>query len=221
MLVRRPNLDSGKSKMPLLKKLFWLYFLLVRDPVALLIVLEAFRTNKWPARWSTITGVLAVMMVSLCVAQMVMMDNPWVAALYGLRSYLLPFPVAFIMGENLDREDLRKLGVFTLWILLPMTLLEAIQYRSSPDAFVNNGAYEGARQIFYVRRSAVHQGGQSPGAAGRRFRVGLVSAHFFASHGQPETAIGSQLRRRGRGEAIHREPNFWSYVRRPGRNRFD
>jgi len=171
VLVRRPNLDGGKSKMPLLKKLFWLYFLLlifegalrkwflqplaaplllVRDPVALLIVLEAFRTNKWPARWSTITGVLAVMMVSLCVAQMVMMDNPWVAALYGLRSYLLPFPVAFIMGENLDREDLRKLGVFTLWILLPMTLLEAIQYRSSPDAFVNNGAYEGARQIFYV-----------------------------------------------------------------------
>jgi len=169
--VRRLNPDSGKSGMSILKQLFWLYFLLlifegalrkwflhplaaplllVRDPVAMLIIVEAFRSNKWPARWSAITGVLAVMLIALCVAQMIMVDNPWVAAVYGLHSYLLPFPVAFIMGENLDREDLRKFGVFTLWILLPMTALQAMQYLSPPDAFVNAGAYEGAQQIYYV-----------------------------------------------------------------------
>jgi len=171
VLVRRPNPESGKSRMPYLKKLFWLYFLLlifegalrkwflhplaaplllVRDPVALLIIVEAFRTNKWPARWSTVTSLLAVMLIALCVAQMILMENPWVAAVYGLRSYLLPFPVAFIMGENLDREDLRKFGVCTLWILLPMTALEAMQYHSPPDALVNVGAYEGAQQIYYA-----------------------------------------------------------------------
>ena len=63
--------------MPLLKKLFWLYFLLlifegalrkwilpqfsaplllVRDPVALWIIIEAYRTNKWPERWSIVIG---------------------------------------------------------------------------------------------------------------------------------------------------------------------
>jgi len=46
--------------------------------------------------------------------QVAMVDNPWIAALYGLRSYLLPFPVAFVMGENLDAEDLRKFAICTL-----------------------------------------------------------------------------------------------------------
>jgi len=171
VLVRTLNPDRDKSGMPILKKLFWLYFLLlifegalrkwflhplaaplllVRDPVAFLIIVEAFRTNKWPERWSTVTGALAVMLVTLCMAQMIMVDNPWVAAVYGLHSYLLPFPVAFIMGENLDREDLRKFGICTLWLLLMMTALETMQYHSPPEAFVNAGAYEGAAQIYYV-----------------------------------------------------------------------
>src|SRR6185312_8825242 len=70
-----------------------------------------------------------------------------IVAIYGLRSYLLPFPVAFIMGENLDMEDLRKFASFTLWILLPMTALEVAQYLSPPSSWFNAGAYRGAKQI--------------------------------------------------------------------------
>ncbi len=157
--------------MPLLKKLFWAYFLLfifegalrkwvlpqlsaplllVRDPVGLLILLEAFRTNKWPRRWSGVTGILAVGFLILSMIQIIVVNNPLIAALYGLRSYLLPFPVAFVMGENLTAEDLRNFGRWTLWILLPMTGLEVAQYMASPDSFLNRGAYEGAKQLYYV-----------------------------------------------------------------------
>lgn len=157
--------------MPLLKKLFWAYFillifegalrkwilpelsaplLLVRDPIALLIIVEAYRENKWPAKWSTVVGILSMGLLAICVIQLVGGDNPWFAAAYGLRSYLLPFPVAFIMGENLDQEDLRKFGVATLWVLLPVTLLEIAQYMAPPGSFLNKGAYEGAEQIMYV-----------------------------------------------------------------------
>jgi hypothetical protein len=157
--------------MPLLKKLFWVYFLLlifegalrkwivpglsapllvVRDPVGLLILLEAFRTNKWPSKWSGVAGFLAVGILLLCAVQMIVVDNPLIAALYGLRSYLLPFPVAFVMGENLTAEDLRKFGLCTLWILLPMTLLEVAQYMAPPGSILNTGAYEGGGQIYYV-----------------------------------------------------------------------
>jgi hypothetical protein len=157
--------------MPLLKKLFWVYFLLlifegalrkwvvpglsaplliVRDPVGLLILLEAFHTNKWPQKWAAVAGFLAVGVLLLCAVQMIVVNNPWVAAFYGLRSYLLPFPVAFVMGENLTAEDLRKFGLCTLWILLPMTLLEVAQYVASPDSFLNKGAYEGGGQIYYI-----------------------------------------------------------------------
>jgi len=157
--------------MPLLKKLFWAYFLLlifegamrkwlipplsgplllVRDPVGLMIIFEAYRENKWPEKWSAVTGILAFVLLAICVMQLVAGDNPWFAALYGLRSYLLPFPVAFIMGENLDEEDLRKFGYVTLLILLPMTLLEVAQYLAPAGSSLNRGAYEGAEQIMYA-----------------------------------------------------------------------
>jgi len=157
--------------MPLLKKLFWTYFLLlifegalrkwvfpplsaplllVRDPIGLLIIYEAYREGKWPERWSAITGILAAILIGICVIQLVAGGNPWFAALYGLRSYLLPFPVAFIMGECLDDADLRKFGLVTLAILLPMTLLEVAQYLAPAGSFLNKGAYEGAEQIRYT-----------------------------------------------------------------------
>ncbi|MGA2206014.1 MAG: hypothetical protein ABSG10_04705 [Terracidiphilus sp.] len=158
-------------RMPTLKKLFWAYFLLlifegalrkwivpqlsaplllVRDPVAMLIILEAYRTNKWPEKWSIVTSILSAGLIGLCFLQAVVGNNPWVAAVYGLRSYLLPFPVAFIMGENLDAEDLRKFGACTLWLMLPETVLEIAQYITPAHSFLNAGAYAGAEQIGYA-----------------------------------------------------------------------
>jgi hypothetical protein len=160
-----------KKPMPLLKKLFWAYFLLlifegalrkwifpplaaplllVRDPIAVMIIFEAYLNNKWPEKWSVVTGILSVTLLGICVLQLVAGGNPWFAALYGLRSYLLPFPVAFIMGENLSEEDLRKFGFWTLMILLPMTLLEIGQYLTPSDSFLNRGAYAGGAQIIYA-----------------------------------------------------------------------
>ena len=157
--------------MPFLKKLFWVYFLLlifegslrkwvfpelsaplllVRDPIGLMIIFEAYREGKWPEKWSAVTGVLTMLLLGICVIQLIAGNNPWFAALYGLRSYLLPFPVAFIMGENLDEDDLRKFGFVTLLLLLPMTVLEIAQYLAPGTSFLNKGAYEGAEQIMYA-----------------------------------------------------------------------
>jgi len=158
------------ARLTLLKKLFWLYFLLlifegalrkwvvpqlsapllvVRDPVGLMIIWEAFRTGKWPHKWTTLLTFLTAGLVGLCMAQVVAGNISWLVGLYGLRSYLLPFPVAFIMAENLDREDLRKFGDWIIFLMLPMSVLAAVQYASPSGSFVNNGAYEGAGQIGY------------------------------------------------------------------------
>jgi hypothetical protein len=166
-------------KMPLLKRLFWVYFLLlifegalrkwilpqlsaplllVRDPIALLIIGEAIRSHKWPRQWSAVTGVLSVALLGLCFVQLIAGDNPWFSALYGLRSYLLPFPVAFIMGENLDAEDLRKFGACTLWLLLPLVGLEVAQYLAPTSSWLNAGAGVDSGQLDsaagHVRASA-------------------------------------------------------------------
>lgn len=170
-VAQQKSFLSYLRDLSLLKKLFWLYFILlifegalrkwvlpglsaplliVRDPVGLMIIWEAFRTHKWPHRWSVVIQVLTVFLVGLAIAQVLFVDNPLVAAAFGLRSYLLPFPVAFIMGENLDKEDLRRFGTCTLFLLLPLTVLAAAQYSAPTDSFLNQGAYRGAKQITYV-----------------------------------------------------------------------
>lgn len=185
--------------MPVLKKLFWLYFLLlifegalrkwvlpgfsaplllVRDPVAILIIIEAYRTNKWPARWSIVTGILACALLSLCVWQMILGDNSWIAAVYGLRSYLLPFPVAFIMGENLDADDLRKFGAATLWFMLPLVALEVAQYLAPEGSILNAGAYKGAEQIYYAEEH-VRASGTFSFVIGPTFYNAIVAALLF------------------------------------------
>jgi hypothetical protein len=177
--MRRQTAAVVVQRMPLLKKLFWAYFLLlffegalrkwilpqfsgplllIRDPIAILIIWEAYRTHKWPRQWTATVMVLTVGLLALCLLQVVVGENRWFIALFGLRSYLLPFPVAFIMGENLDSDDLRKFATWTMWLLLPLTALEVIQYNSPPTSFWNAASYHGAEQLAYaaghVRASA-------------------------------------------------------------------
>ena len=199
MRVRRLIPAGPRSKMTALKKLFWLYFLLlifegalrkwvlpgfsaplllVRDPVAALIIIEAYRTNKWPQRWSAVIGLLACALLSLCVWQMILGNNSWIAAVYGLRSYLLPFPVAFIMGENLDADDLRKFGAATLLLMLPLAVLEAAQYLAPQGSILNAGAYKGAEQIYYVEEH-VRASGTFSFVAGPTFYNAIVAALLF------------------------------------------
>lgn len=193
---RDPN--SYFARMTLLKKLFWLYFLLlifegalrkwvapelsapllvIRDPVSIWIVWEAYRTHKWPQRWSAVISALTVGLVGCWLIQSVAGASSWLIGLYGLRSYLLPFPVLFIMGENLDEEDIRRIGAFTLWLLPPMALLEVAQYMSPGSSFLNRGAYEGEGQIGFAN-SHVRASGTFSFATGA-VQMDLLAACFI------------------------------------------
>jgi hypothetical protein len=119
-------------------------------------------------------SILTVLLVGLFVLQIVAGNNPFIVGLFGLRSYLLPFPVMFIMAENLDEEDLRKLGACTLWLLLPMTLLVLAQYEAPGGSFLNRGAYEGGSQLGYT-------GGHVRPSGTFSFSIGVV--HFVTLAG--------------------------------------
>ena len=206
-LTQLQAMKKTASRTPFLKKLFWTYFLLlifegalrkwilpqfaapllvVRDPVALLIIWEAYRTKNWPVKWTAMIGALSLGLILLAVLQVTVGGAPWFVVLYGLRSYLLPFPVAFIMGENLDEKDLRAFGNWTLLLLIPLTALEVMQYLTPPGSVWNAGAGVGAGQIDsaggHVRASATFSFATGPAlylpmAAGFVF-YGLVKAGF-------------------------------------------
>jgi len=208
-IVGRRNPDTYFGRMTLLKKLFWVYFLLlifegalrkwavpalsaplliVRDPVSLLIIWEAFRTNKWPSRWSAVISLVTVLLVGLFVVQIIGGDS-LIVGLYGLRSYLLPIPVLFIIGENLDYEDLRKLCVCTLWLLLPMSLLEVAQYLAPSGGWLNKGATEGGGQIGFVV-GHVRASGTFSFSIGAEFFVSMAAA--FILYGMVSTGFANK-----------------------------
>jgi hypothetical protein len=188
-----------RERMSTLKKLIWIYFLLlvlegalrkwilpqfgaplllIRDPVGILIIWEAYRTQKWPRQWSIATGLLCMVFIPLMLAQMVMSGNPWFIAFYGLRSYLLPFPVAFVIGEVIDREDLYALGRCSLYLLLLNVVLEVFQYEEGPGSWLNAGAYAGAGQIAYVG-GHVRASGTFSYVIGPIFFVPICAAFLF------------------------------------------
>ena len=96
-ITRRPNPNSYFGRMTLLKKLIWLYFLLlvfegalrkwvapqlsgpllvIRAPFALMIIWEAFRTHKWPVRWTVPIALFSVLLIGLFAIQCIAGENP-------------------------------------------------------------------------------------------------------------------------------------------------
>jgi uncharacterized membrane protein YuzA (DUF378 family) len=86
--------------------------------------------------------------------------------------------VAFIMGENLDADDLRKFGAATLWLMLPLAALEVAQYLAPQGSILNAGAYKGAEQIYYVEEH-VRASGTFSFVAGPTFYNAIVAALLF------------------------------------------
>jgi len=161
----------AKPKADRLKQLFWVYFilwifegalrkwilpqlsgplLLVRDPVALLIIMEAFSSHRIPARFSSLMAALTLVFTFLFAIQLGSGLVTPAVGLYGLRSYLLPFPIAFIMGDNLNEKDLRSFAKWTLILLIPITLLAIAQYLAPGSSVLNKGATVGQGQLDYT-----------------------------------------------------------------------
>jgi hypothetical protein len=124
--------------------------LLVRDPVAVAICVLGYRSrNLVFDGYMRSLFLLLAGFVGIGALQLIngIGGSPLVIG-YGLRTYLLHLPVAFVMARVLNREDLHKILMMFLWIALPMAVLMAIQFDSSPGAWVNNGVAGHRGQIF-------------------------------------------------------------------------
>lgn len=109
---------------------------LIRDPVAVLGYLAALRARVWgwlPA--SMVIGLLALLSLAFALAS----DTRLLVTLFGLRTNYLHLPLIFLMGEVLDRDDVRRFGRALVVLAVPIVLLMAVQFNSPPGAWVNAG----------------------------------------------------------------------------------
>jgi hypothetical protein len=146
-----------------LVKLLWVYFallivegalrkwmlpgwsdqlLIVRDPVAAVIIYFAFRDG-----YLTISGpmrglaVLFAGFVLLAILQLGLgyMRSVSVVA-FGLRTYFLHPPVIFVMAAVMDSRAIRRLTLATLIAAVPIALLMVLQFEAGPKDWINVGA---------------------------------------------------------------------------------
>ncbi|KGO87441.1 membrane protein [Flavobacterium rivuli WB 3.3-2 = DSM 21788] len=154
--------NSSKIKLikdiALIKKAIWAYFLLlifegalrkwilpglsgplliVRDPVALFIIVKAFQTALWKPNFYTMV-IWSITLLGFTTALMFGHGSIYVA-LYGMRITLLHFPLIFIIGKFFSRDDVVNVGNALLKINIFMTVLVAVQFYSPQSAWVNRG----------------------------------------------------------------------------------
>jgi len=146
--------DSNKS----IKNAIWLYLLLIifegairkwilpelsnlilviRDPLALFIILEANRKNVDFSN-KYLISLISISLLSF-IATFFSGHGNFVVALFGLRIYLLHIPLLFIIGNVFNKEDTIKIGKFLLFISIPMCGLIILQFYSPQSAFINRG----------------------------------------------------------------------------------
>lgn len=118
--------------------------LIVRDPVVILIYALSIRARVFPRNGWT-AAIALIGLISLAVTFIPLW--PYLPPLrillvggYGFRSNFLHLPLMFVMANVLRREDVRKIGWWTLALLPAMSLLMVGQFRSTPDAFLNRTA---------------------------------------------------------------------------------
>jgi hypothetical protein len=111
--------------------------LVVRDPIALFLLLKAAKDGILPVniymRSSILVGIVGVF------TAIFLAHGNLAVALFGARIFLLHFPLIFVIGSIFNRQDVIKMGKILVWISIPMALLIAIQFYSPQSAWVNRG----------------------------------------------------------------------------------
>jgi hypothetical protein len=118
--------------------------LVVRDPVALLIYFYAFRAGIFPRNWWIVSlltiGVLCFLATFAQLLPYIAPKTIVLVAGYGFHANYFHLPLIFVMASALRPEDVRKIGKWTLLLVVPMSILMVLQFRSGPDSFVNRTA---------------------------------------------------------------------------------
>lgn len=148
-----------------IRRLIWLYFwllllegalrkwvlpqlsnplLIVRDPVVLLIYLLAIRARVFPRNaWVVSLAIIAFLSLAVSFIALWPYLPPGRIALvsgFGFRADFLHLPLIFLMPRVLRPEDVKRIGWWSLLLVVPMSLLMVAQFRAAPDALLNRTA---------------------------------------------------------------------------------
>jgi hypothetical protein len=112
--------------------------LIIRDPIALWIIVKIYRNGLFPKSNKYIIMMIYISILSFFMS-LIYGHGYFTVAFFGIRIFLLHFPLIFIIGKFFNKDDVEELGLILLWITIPVTILLAIQFYSPQSAWVNRG----------------------------------------------------------------------------------
>lgn len=196
-----PNIAENPTILTI-RRLIWLYFwlllfegalrkwvvpqltnplLIIRDPIVLLIYGLAIRARVFPRNaWVFSLGVIALLSVAVSFLALWPYLTPGRIVLvsgFGFRANFLHLPLIFLMPYVLRPEDVKKIGWWSLVLVVPMSLLMAAQFRASPDSLLNRTA-SGEGEMLMAALGRVRTAGTFSFVVGVVAYFALVTAYL-------------------------------------------
>lgn len=109
---------------------------IIRDPLVVIIYVLAVRLRVFPQRMAMfVVGLLAAASLAFSLTT----NSSFVVTLFGMRTNYLHLPFVFVMGQALDRDDVLRVGRWTLLASIPIVVLMWRQSDAAPDDWLNAG----------------------------------------------------------------------------------
>jgi hypothetical protein len=187
-----------------LKRWIWIYFVLlifegslrkwilpkysdvllvIRDPVVLVIYVLAIKARLFPRNlWTLTLGIIGGLswLTSLVVLEPYLpLKQIFLVTTFGFRCNFLHLPLVFVIGRAFDAQDVKKLGYWMLIGLLPMALLLAFQFNSSPDAWINRTAGLGGTEQINTSGGRIRPPGTFSFVSGVIFYAAMAGAYLL------------------------------------------
>ena len=134
----------------------------MRDPFVLLAYWLAFRHGFFPrSSGFMLTGVGFGLIALLLVGAQTMTQGTsdgsmMLLAAYGWRNYFLYIPLAFVIGEAFERQDVERIVRWTLILAIPTAALVFLQFISPLGSWINVGSGDEAMQYRGLTIDALH-----------------------------------------------------------------
>jgi len=163
----------------------------IRDPFLLLVYLMALR-GPLPKGWRVLSFgcLVAALYCYLAGVQVLLGYSTLSVAAYGLHNYFLYFPLAWMIYTYFNAKDVQRLLRQTLFVAVPIAVLVAVQFVSSPDAVINKGTSQAGEGVFIVVEGIVRPYGTFTFVLGQSLFVSsLVAINFGNLASVPERRI--------------------------------
>lgn len=132
----------------------------IKDPFLLFLYGLCFYKKQFPKNkyfFSALIMAFAFYLLACC--QSLILEIPIIVAIYGWRNYFLYLPLAFIIGEYMQKEDLFRIAKFTCIVAIPIAILTYFQYISPKDAYINKNVGFENTTIFTIVDGIVRPSG--------------------------------------------------------------